>query len=32
MLFGRDFDIFELIEEKGRGRGFWHVLMRRRAG
>ena len=31
-LFGRDFDILKLTEEKGNQRGFWHVLMRRRGG
>ena len=29
-LFEKTFDILELHEEKGNGRGFWHVLMRRR--
>ena len=29
-LFARDFEILELKEEKGQGRGFWQVLMRRR--
>ena len=30
-LFGREFDLLELTEEKGRQRGFWHALMQRRA-
>ena len=30
-LFGRDFEIVALAEERGKGGGFWHVLMRRRA-
>jgi SAM-dependent methyltransferase len=29
-LFGRDFEIVELLKEKGDHPGFWHVLMRRR--
>lgn len=31
-LFGRDFEVIEMTEEKGDGQGFWHVLMRRRSG
>ena len=31
-LFGRDFEIIEMIEERGKGRGFWHAVMKRRAG
>lgn len=30
-LFGREFEILNLLKEKGNHRGFWHVLMRRRA-
>jgi ubiquinone/menaquinone biosynthesis C-methylase UbiE len=30
-LFGRDFEIVELLKEKGDHPGFWHALMRRRA-
>jgi len=29
-LFGGDFDILDRKEERGKGRGLWHVLMRRR--
>jgi len=29
-LFGRDFAILSLVKEKGRDRGFWHALMKRR--
>jgi len=29
-LFGSDFEILDLVKEKGNHRGFWHVLMRRR--
>jgi SAM-dependent methyltransferase len=29
LLFGRDFEIVDLVEETGRGRGFWHALMMR---
>ena len=29
-LFGREFEILELVEEKGKHAGFWHALMRRR--
>ncbi len=29
-LFGRDFDVIEMIEENGGRHGFWHVLFRRR--
>ena len=29
-LFGRDFEMLDLTEERGE-RGFWHALMRRRA-
>jgi len=29
-LFGRDFDVISMAEERGRGGGFWHVLMKRR--
>jgi SAM-dependent methyltransferase len=28
-LFDRDFHLHEIIEEKGKGGGFWHLLMRR---
>jgi ubiquinone/menaquinone biosynthesis C-methylase UbiE len=28
-LFGRDFRIMELTEERGKNGGFWHVLMKR---
>ena len=31
-LFGADFEVLDMIEEQGRGGGFWHVLMRRRVG
>jgi ubiquinone/menaquinone biosynthesis C-methylase UbiE len=30
-LFGRDFEIVELLKEKGDHPGFWHALARRRA-
>jgi len=30
-LFGRDFEVVELLKEKGDRPGFWHALMRRRA-
>jgi SAM-dependent methyltransferase len=30
-LFGRRYEIVEMIEERGEGRGFWHALMKRRA-
>lgn len=30
-LFGDDFEILEMVEESGEGRGLWHALMRRRA-
>jgi len=30
-LFGREFEIVELLKEKGDHPGFWHALMRRRA-
>ena len=30
-LFGRDFEFISMTEERGKGGGFWHVLMRRRA-
>jgi SAM-dependent methyltransferase len=29
-LFGRYFEILAIAEEQGEGRGFWHVLMKRR--
>lgn len=29
-LFGPDFEFLDQREERGGGRGFWHVLMRRR--
>jgi len=29
-LFGSDFDFIEMKEERGKGGGFWHVLMKRR--
>lgn len=31
-LFGQEFEVMEMVEEKGEGGGFWHVLMRRRGG
>jgi len=30
-LFGSDFDILEIFEQKGHGGGFWHTLMKRRS-
>jgi SAM-dependent methyltransferase len=30
-LFGREFEIINMTEERGKGGGFWHILMRRRA-
>ena len=30
-LFGREFVVLSLVEEKDNQRGFWHVLMRRRS-
>ena len=30
--FDRDFEILDLVAERGRGGGFWHALMRRRQG
>lgn len=30
VLFGRQFEFLAVIEERGEGRGFWHVLMRLR--
>jgi len=30
-LFGREFEVLELTEEKGRHAGFWHALVRRRS-
>jgi SAM-dependent methyltransferase len=30
-LLGRHFEVMKLTEERGRGTGFWHVLMRRLA-
>jgi len=30
-LFGRDFQVIKMTEERGGGRGFWHALMKRRA-
>lgn len=29
-LFGTDLEVMRMIEEGGKNRGFWHVLMRRR--
>jgi len=29
-LFSQDFDLLKITEERGRGGGFWHVLMKRR--
>jgi SAM-dependent methyltransferase len=29
-LFGRHFEVLEMVEERGEGRGLWHVLMERR--
>jgi ubiquinone/menaquinone biosynthesis C-methylase UbiE len=29
-LFGREFEVLEMIEENGGQHGFWHVLFRRR--
>jgi SAM-dependent methyltransferase len=29
-LFGGDFELLDLREERGQGRGFWHALLRRR--
>ena len=29
-LFGDDFELVEMKEEKDSQRGFWHALMRRR--
>lgn len=29
-LFGNHFEILKIEEERGEGRGFWHVLMKRR--
>lgn len=29
-LFGREFEVLEIIEENGGQHGFWHVLFRRR--
>ena len=31
-LFGPDFEMLEIREERGKEGGFWHVLMKRRAG
>jgi len=31
-IFRQDFEFLRLEEERGDSRGFWHVLMRRRAG
>ena len=31
-LLGRDFDLLKLTPERGKGRGFWHVLARRTGG
>ena len=28
-LFGRDFDVVAMIEERGKDGGFWHVLLKR---
>ncbi len=30
-LFGKDFEIMSLLEQKGRNGGFWHALMKRRS-
>lgn len=30
-LFGSEFEFINMAEERGRGGGFWHVLMKRRA-
>ena len=30
VLFGRDFQIVKIVEERGQNGGFWHVLMTRR--
>ncbi len=30
-LFGRDFEMVRIIEERGKEGGFWHTLMKRRA-
>lgn len=29
-LFGGDFEVIEVVEEKGQSGGFWHALMKRR--
>jgi cyclopropane fatty-acyl-phospholipid synthase-like methyltransferase len=29
-LFGRQFEVLEMIQEKGNQHGFWHALLRRR--
>jgi hypothetical protein len=29
-LFGRDLEVLQMEEERGAGRGFWHVWMRTR--
>ncbi len=31
-LFERDFDLMNIVEERGENGGFWHALMKRRAG
>jgi len=31
-IFGRDFEVVEILEENGGRHGFWHVLFRRRPG
>ena len=28
-LFGREFEVLEMVEEKGKHAGFWHALLRR---
>jgi len=30
-LLGRDFEVVQMVEERGRGGGFWHTLLKRRA-
>ncbi len=30
-LFGRELEVIAITEEKGKGGGFWHALMKRRA-
>lgn len=31
-IFGRSFDVMDIVAERGQGGGFWHALMRRREG